>query len=198
MPLLPLEPFLFPEDLLSNAAHRAGDAARWWALHTRPRAEKTLARKFLGRSLPFFLPLYKRQWRNRGRLQCSHVPLFPSYLFLFGDDQKRVEALTTNLIVRSIAVADQDQLHTDLARVHHLITADAPLTPEDRLQPGRQVEIIRGPLTGLVGKVLRRGKKLTFHVEVQLLQRGVSVEIEGWMIEPVSEPHPATDGAHPR
>jgi len=34
----------------------------------------------------------------------------------------------------------------------------------------------------LEGKIIQRGKQMRFFVEVQLLQRGVSVEIEGWMI----------------
>ena len=188
MPLLPLEPFLFPEDLLENPEPDACDAACWWVLHTRPRAEKSLARRFLGREVPFFLPLYKRQWRSRGRLLCSHMPLFPGYLFLWGDGQARMAALETNLVVRCIPVEDQRQLRADLARVYHLIAAGEPLTPEDRLAAGARVEIISGPLAGLEGKVIRRGRQLKFFVEVQLLQRGVSVEVESWMIQPLDRP----------
>ena len=77
-----------------------------------------------------------------------------------------------------------------------LIATDAPLTPEDRLKPGALVEITSGPLAGLEGKVLRRGKQLKFIVEVQFLQSGVSVEIESWMIEPKDNSAPiATVGA---
>ena len=64
------------------------------------------------------------------------------------------------------------------------------LTPEERLKPGALVEITSGPLAGLEGKVIRRGKQLKFIVEVQFLQSGVSVEIESWMIEPKSSPSP--------
>ena len=67
MPLLPLEPFVFPATLFSDVPPET-DGGRWWALHTRPRAEKGLARRFLRRGLAFFLPLYKRQWRSNGRL----------------------------------------------------------------------------------------------------------------------------------
>ena len=38
-------------------------------------------------------------------------------------------------------------------------------------------------MAGLTGKVLRRGKDLHFFIEVQFLQRGVSVEIESWMFQ---------------
>lgn len=197
MPLLPLEPFLYPEDLLSQTTTAAADPPRWWVLHTRPRTEKCLARRFLARNLAFFLPLYQRQWRSRGRLLSSYVPLFPGYIFLHGDYQTRLAALETNRVARCLPVEDQDRLHAELARVYHLMAAGEPLAPEDRLQPGARVEIIHGPLAGLEGKVLRRGKQLRFFVEVQLLQRGVSVEIENWMIQPLDSVRPALAGGAP-
>jgi transcription antitermination factor NusG len=183
MPILPLEPFLFPEDLLSKPA--GDDDGRWWVLHTRPRAEKSLARRFLGRQVSFFLPLHRHQWRNRGRTFTSHMPLFPGYVFLRGSADDRLAALTTNLVANVLTVPDQDRLRADLLRVYGLMASGAALTPEDRLQPGARVRIAHGALAGLEGKVLRRGNGLRFFVEVQLLQRGVSVEIEPAMLEPL-------------
>src|SRR5262249_24424581 len=136
MPLLPLEPYLFPENLLSTQVWEADDGACWWVLHTRPRAEKSLARRFLDRRLSFFLPLHKRQWRNQGRQFCSHVPLFPGYVFLYGDSHARWEALRTNLVANVLPVAEPEQLSSDLARVHQLMLSEAPLRPEECLASG--------------------------------------------------------------
>jgi transcription antitermination factor NusG len=183
MPLLALEPFIHPPGLLDGAVPPAG-LDRWWVLHTRPRAEKTLARRFLDRSISFFLPLYQREWRSRGRKFRSFLPLFSGYVFLHGEPQARLVALETNLVAQVLPVDDQGQLHADLARVHHLITTGAPLAPEDRLESGDAVEIIKGPLAGLTGKVLRRGRNLKFVIEVQFLRRAVSAEVESWMIQP--------------
>jgi transcriptional antiterminator RfaH len=191
MPLLPPEPFLFPEDLLSRAIPGLEEGSRWWVLHTRPRSEKGLARRLLARSTAFFLPLHQRQWKSRGRLFRSQLPLFPGYLFLHGDTQARLAALETNLVATCLPVTDQHQLHADLVRVHRLIREGEPLTPEERVGPGTPVEIVGGPLTGLTGKVLSRGKKLRLVVEVQLLQRGVSVEIEQWMVQVLDSRPPA-------
>jgi transcriptional antiterminator RfaH len=185
MPLLPPEPFVFPDNLFLDP-FGPNDSQRWLVLHTRPRAEKALVRRFLGRSLPFFLPLYQKRWRSRGRLLCSYLPLFPGYVFLRGGPEARLEALQTNLVANCLPVEDQEQLHADLRRVHHLMTSGEPLVPEDRLQPGTLVEIIDGPLKGLQGKVLREGKRLKFFVEVNFLQRGASVEIDKWMIRALS------------
>src|SRR5207244_383929 len=94
MPILPLEPFVFPEHLFDKPDDiDQVEDGRWWVLHTRPRAEKTLARRLLGRNLPFFLPLYKRQWRSNGRSFKAHLPLFSGYVFLFGNSLARLQAL---------------------------------------------------------------------------------------------------------
>jgi transcriptional antiterminator RfaH len=184
MPLLPPEPFVFPGELLLQPRPAIPEEG-WWVLHTRPRAEKSLARRTLASGLPFFLPLHKKQWRKGGRLFTSHVPLFPGYFFLHGGPETRLKALQTNLVAQTIPVVDQERLHEDLRRVFHLIASELPLAPEPRLQPGDPVEVVAGPLTGLQGKVLARGKRLTFVIEVQLLQQGVSVELEPWMVQPL-------------
>jgi transcription antitermination factor NusG len=186
MPLLALEPTVFPETLLEQSLPEAVAGESWWVLHTRPRSEKALARQCMTRELPFYLPLYHKKWRSGGRMQNSYLPLFPGYFFLYGDSEVRHAALRTNLIANVIPVTDQLELHDDLMRVRRLIESDASVTPEDRLQPGAPVRITSGAMAGLEGKVLRREKNLRFFVEVKLLQQGVSVEIEGWMIEPLA------------
>ena len=181
MPILPLEPFLYPEDLFSSPSART-ESRRWWVLHARPRVEKVLARNCLGRQVPFFLPLCRKYTLSRGRALTSHVPLFPGYLFLLADEDARVDTLTTNLVVHCLPVPAQQQLEDALQGVHRLMVSDLPVTPERRLLPGTPVEIVSGPLAGLRGKVLRQGKKLQFIVEVTFLQQGARVEIDGSML----------------
>ncbi len=187
MPLLPLEPSRYPDDLLQSGSPRADASAWWWVLQTRPRTEKALARQLFQRGLAFFLPLYAKQWRRRGRWLRSYVPLFPGYVFLYGDPLARLTALQTHLVARVLPVEDQCQLHTDLVQVEALLRAELPVTPADRLPPGSRVTITAGPLAGLEGKVLRRGKQWKLVIEVRLLQRGVAVEIESWMLQPALE-----------
>jgi transcriptional antiterminator RfaH len=189
-----MEPFVYPDALLTSAPGGGDAEGCWWVLHTRPRAEKALARKVLAHNISFFLPLYKRQFRSRGRILCSHMPLFPGYLFLQGNHDARRRALETNLVANCLPVPDQAQLEADLRRVYLMMTSGRPLSPEDRLQPGTAVELIAGPLAGLEGKVLRRGKNLRVYVEIQFLQRGVSAEVESWMVQPLDNPRSSSVG----
>jgi transcriptional antiterminator RfaH len=192
MPLLPPEPFVYPEDLLTSSVPTSEQEGCWWVLHTRPRAEKALARKLLHQKQGFFLPLHKKQWRTNGRLLTSHVPLFPGYVFLRGDAASRLVALQTNQVARILDVPDGASLQADLARVFAVMEKGLPMAPEERLQPGSLVTITAGPLCGLEGKILRRDKRLRFIVEVNFIQRGASVEVEAWMLEPRTTPPAAT------
>jgi len=185
MPLLPLEPFVYPPDLLTTPCQSLEATGNWWVLHTRPRAEKALARKLLALRRDFFLPLYRKQWRNRGRSLASYVPLFPGYVFLRGDEAARLAALKTNQVVRVLPVPVGEQLRTDLVRIYQLMECGAPVAPEDRLQAGMPVVLTAGPLAGLQGKVIRRDRHMRFVVEVDFIQRGASVEVEGWMLHPL-------------
>jgi transcriptional antiterminator RfaH len=190
MSIVPKEPSLFPEDLF-DLSLAGGPPARWWVLYTRARAEKALGRQLLGRKTSFFLPLHESRRRARGRVVATQIPLFPGYVFLYGDAEARLHALMTNLVSRCLWVEDQAQLQDDLCRVYRLIESGAPLTPEQRLQPGSLVEITCGALAGTRGKVLSCGKQLRFTVEIQFLQQGVSLDVESWMLRPVPAEHPA-------
>ena len=182
MPILSLEPMLWPESLFD-----APQDGQWWVLHVKPRAEKALARKCFTRQARFFLP-QSRQPRGPGRLKDSYAPLFPGYVFLFGGAEDRVVALQTNLVVKVLSVPDQHELFEDLRRIHRVIESDLAILPEERLQPGMPVSIIDGPLAGLQGTVIRRKNKMTLMLKVSFLQQGASVEIESWMVEPISAP----------
>ena len=189
MPLLPAESFVYPPDILSDAAAPLEESRVWWVLHTRPRREKALARRLVEHKVGFFLPVYKRSWRSpQNRVLHGHLPLFPGYAFLFGDRADRMKAMETRLVARCLAVDDQAKLCKELVQVYRLISSGAPLAPEERIKPGALVEIVRGPFAGLRGKVVRRGKRLKFIVAVDFLQRGASVHIEGAMLTELDRP----------
>jgi transcriptional antiterminator RfaH len=188
MPILPLEPFVYPADLLTTPEPRPQTPGAWWVLHTRPRAEKALARKLLALRHGFFLLLYPKKLRIRGRSLTSYVPLFAGYVFLQGDETARQKALRTNQIFRVLPVPEGRRLQADLAKIYQLMECGAPLAPEDRLLPGMAVELTSGPLAGLQGKIIRRNRHLRFVIEVDFIERGASVEVEGWMLQPLDAP----------
>ncbi len=186
MPILARETSVHPQNLFDDPDLELDDSERrWWAIFTKSRNEKALARELERCDVPFFLPLVSRRNRIRNRYVDSFNPLFSGYLFLYGREDERIRALTTNRVSLMLHVPDQDQLRSDLRQLHHLIEIDAPLTIERRLAPGRRVRIKYGPMRGIEGVVTqRRGGKRRLLVAVEFLQSGVSVEIDDFMVEP--------------
>jgi transcriptional antiterminator RfaH len=187
MPILPAETCLFPP-LLFDIPDQAG---RWWVLYTKPNHEKKLARELLRAGTSFFLPLHERLWLKRKQLLRVFLPLFPRYVFLKATNEERFAALRTRSVISCLFVEHQEELLNDLSRLHSLIESGGSLTREPRLQSGTWVEVTHGPLAGLKGKILRRGKRMKFIVEVHFCQCGVSTELEGWMIRPAELPEQA-------
>ena len=111
----------------------------------------------------------------RGRSVTSYLPLFPGYLFLLAERDECLAALSTGRAVRSLEVADQNGLWSDLRQLHKLIGSGSPILPEERLVPGAKVEIANGPLAGMRGTVLRAASGRRFVVSVHFIHRGASV-----------------------
>ena len=174
---------VWPERLFEGDAH-----GLWWVLHVKPRSEKALARRCAGKQASFFLPQYRQLRKSQGRVRDSYLPLFPGYLFLFGDERDRLTALETNLVVNVLSVANQRELFEDLKRINRVIESGLPMLPGERLRPGAAVMITDGPLAGMHGHVIREKNKLTLILKVSFLQQGAPVEIDRWMVEPLPAP----------
>lgn len=158
---------------------------RWWVLQTKPRQEKSLARDLLARCIPYYLPQVPQTALVRGRRRTSFIPLFSGYLFLFGNDRDRYTSMTTNRIASYLPVVDDIEFTRDLRQIFQLVSAKAPLTVESRLQTGDRVRVKKGTLAGVEGTVIDRRGRCRLLVAVHLLQQGVSMEIDDYMLEPI-------------
>jgi transcriptional antiterminator RfaH len=171
-----------PPDLLQSPPLNGGDR-RWWTLYTRVRQEKALSRELLAWKIPFYLPLVKQTNLHGGRKRVGYLPLFSSYLFLFGTDDERVRALTTDRVAKWLPAPDPDELVRDLAQIQRLIQAEVPLTLESKLQPGTPVRVRTGVLAGIEGIVHARTKPTKLVVYVEMLNQGVSLEVDDFTLE---------------
>ena len=189
MPILPSEPDMYPDDLWAEGrgVSNHGTDLRWWCLHTKPRQEKSTARALRTRQVPYYLPQIVHENRTPGgRKTRSVLPLFTSYLFLLGDDQDRIEALRTNNLVGVLEVVDQDALACDLRQIHQMLSSGLMVLPEPSYPVGSRIRILSGPLSGMEGTVVRRGKRDQFVAVVRFLGRGVSVNLEDWQVERIA------------
>jgi transcriptional antiterminator RfaH len=192
MPILPAEPEFYPPTLWQQNEHsdstRAPMEAVWWCLHAKPRQEKAVGRELHKLGLSFYLPQVLKEDRTpQGRKIRSVVPLFPGYLFLLGDHAARLAALRGNRLVSVLEVRDQLSLERDLRQIHTMLASGIPVGPEPGIPVGARVRICTGPLTGVEGTVIRRGRRDQFVAVVRFLGRGAIVDLEDWQVEQISE-----------
>lgn len=184
MPILKKEDDLFPVDLFENEALLADDSKSWWCIYTMSRREKDLMRRLKKMEIAHYGPVIPKRFRSpNGRLRTSWIPLFPNYIFMFGSEEDRHAALTTNCISKCNRVEESEALVETLRQIKSIIDTGVPLTPEGRLEPGNLVRVKSGHFAGYEGTVIRREGKTRFSLCVQYLNQGVSIEIDEGLLE---------------
>jgi transcription antitermination factor NusG len=190
MPILPAEPDLNPTNLWEMGG-RLESGGRWWCLHTKPRQEKAVARGLKLQDIAYYLPqVVKLDRTPQGRRIRSIIPLFPGYLFLFGDEFARAEALRSNRLAHVLEIADQDRLIHDLRQVYQMLSSGLPIIPDPVIPVGARVRIKTGPLQGIEGTVIRRGKRDQFVAIVEFVGQGAAVDLEDWLVERIDDASP--------
>jgi len=189
MPILPAEPDCYPVDLWEDEVTLPSKPdGVWWCLHTKPRQEKAIARELREQAVVYYLPQVVKESRTpQGRRLESVAPLFASYVFLYGDPHDRLTALRSHRLVNVLEVVDQDDLVRDLRQIYRMLSSGLTVSAEPAVPVGAKVRIATGPLTGIVGTVIRRGKRDQFVAVVQFLGRGATVDLQDWQVEQITD-----------
>lgn len=162
-------------------------AANWYAIQTRLRFEKKVDVLLRLRGTETFLPLLNqvRRWSDRSKTLSS--PLFPGYVFArFGPSRKELLAvLQTRGVIAIAGPHDQPCPVPDnqIETLRLLLHADVECAMCSFLQTGQRVRIRGGALDGLQGVLQEIGRK-SLVVAVDCIQRAISVQIQGYDLEP--------------
>ena len=171
----------------STIASSGATSADWYALYTCSRHEKQIAAQLQQHDIEFFLPLYEslRRWKDR-RVKIQ-LPLFPGYVFVRTELQRKSEVLHLPGAVRFVAFNG----HPAILSEADLLTLRAGLNQGVRAQPhpylriGRRVRVCRGPLSGMEGILVRRKDHFRLVVSVDLIMRSIAIEVDAADVEPV-------------
>jgi transcription antitermination factor NusG len=161
--------------LPNNAQSRS-----WFALRVKPRHEKAAERNLTSRGLEAFSPLYasRRAWSDR--TQTVRLPLFPGYVFCRFERAQRFQVVTTPGVASIVGFAQQDTPVADeeIASIESVLSSGLPVAPGSYWREGDAIVIEHGPLAGARGVVVRQKNSCRLIVNVELLQRSVSVEVD--------------------
>lgn len=185
MPISTPIPTYWPPSLFDDEAGEQSPHS-WSAYQVKPRCEKRVSQRLNRTSVGYFLPAVEETRRYQRRKVTVQNLLFPGYVFAYGESgEMRSCRYSVPGIVNHLEEADQQSLRGSLLALKEMIDTGAPLTPEQKLEPGVPVEITHGPLTGYRGRVVENKKGLRFVVQLDFIQQGASVAVDGSMVRPV-------------
>lgn len=139
------------------------DDAAWYAVSTKSRQEKVVATMLEYLSVANFLPLINEERRWSDRKQVIAMPLFQGYVFV-------CIATTAEVLLRVLkvpGVVDFVRSRTgplpipdnEIADVRSVLAHGVGCSPYPFLKAGDRVRVMRGPLTGIEGTIVRSGSQ---------------------------------------
>lgn len=162
----------------------------WYAVHTRSRHERKVRTELERQQFEAFLPEYRTWSRRRDRRKQILKPLFPGYLFVRSkmSSAERLAILQTASVVRLVGIGYEPVPVPDheVESIKILLRGAADARPAAPLKVGQRVQVMEGPLSGVIGIVeqgSRRppggqtgGRRIV--VSVDLLGRAVSASLD--------------------
>ncbi|MBI4445351.1 MAG: UpxY family transcription antiterminator [Acidobacteria bacterium] len=160
--------------------------ANWYAVYTRSRHEKIVAEELWKKQIECFLPLHEKisQWKDRKKK--IQLPLFPGYLFVHVPiKERRLDILKLESVVRIIGFSNEPVAipEEQIQAVKTLVFSTLQFDPYPYIGIGDRVEIIRGPLKGLCGRLIEKKNKYRFILSIDLIQQSVACEIDAADVE---------------
>jgi transcriptional antiterminator RfaH len=153
---------------------------KWYAIYTKPRAEKQVNQRLIEEGVETFLPLQKtyRVWSDRKKL--VEKPLLPSYLFVKIKAKNIHHIYRVQGIVKFVSFEGKPvsipKKQIDTLRLLVNSDADIEVTSENFSQ-GDNVEVISGSLVGLRGELIRIGKKNRVVIRIDKLDQNLLLKI---------------------
>ena len=161
---------------------------QWYAIRTRSRAEKVVREQVAQRGMESFLPMMTRvsQWKDRRKR--IDWPLFSGYCFARFSGQQRLLILQSPGVVEVIGSAfgrPEPIPDSEIIAIQQVISSRQAYEPHPQLAEGMVVQVIRGPLIGLHGKLLKKTDGCRLIITINLIGQGAAVHIDADDIAPV-------------
>lgn len=160
---------------------------RWYALRTRARHEKLVRDRLQGQGIEPLLPTVKRlnQWKDRKKE--VEVPLFSGYCFARFAWPDRLAAQKISGVVDIVGSGDRPESIPDeeIEALQTLMASTLRYDAHPYMHEGMEVEVVRGPLQGVRGILVRKEKHHRLVIAVHLIQKAASVEMYDSDVVPV-------------
>lgn len=160
----------------------------WYAVYTRCRHEKQVASFLDKQEIETFVPLCREWSRRQDRKLTIQVPALPGYLFVRCPLYAETRALIkrTSGVLRLVESAGRPAVIPE-RQIESLRTALATsLNAEGHpyLQIGDRVRVVRGPMLGAEGYLVRASEsRQRLVIAIDYVNQALSVEIDEQCVE---------------
>jgi len=156
-------------------------------LRTRSRHEKTVHNQLVEREVQTFLPVVERWSRWKDRRKKIAFPLFPGYCFARFSLVERLRVLNVVGVAGLVGCSGRPEPVPDaeIDAIQRLAATTLQYDPHPFLTEGMDVEVVRGPLAGVRGKLLRKDRITRLVLAVTLIHQAAVVEIHPADVVPV-------------
>ncbi|MDR4464015.1 MAG: UpxY family transcription antiterminator [Nitrospira sp.] len=156
------------------------ESLHWYALRTRSRHEKLVRDQLDKQGIEPLLPTVKRlsQWKDRKKE--IEVPLFSGYCFVRFAHREKTPVQKVTGVVEIVGSGSRPEPipEQEIDALRRLMTSVLPYDPHPYLHEGMRVEVIRGPLQGVQGILLRKEKRHRLVLGIRLIEQAAAVEID--------------------
>jgi transcription antitermination factor NusG len=152
----------------------------WYAVWTRSRHEKVVHEQLARKEIDTFLPTITRWSRWKDRKKQIAWPLFPGYVFARFDADAMLPILKCTGVVSVVSFEGKPAPIPDFEvdGIKRLIESELRFDPCPLIREGMMVEVIHGPLKGVIGRLVRKGSHARLVLSVDLIGRGVMVTVD--------------------
>jgi transcriptional antiterminator RfaH len=170
---------ILPEEDIVKTTVREPEE-RWYAVYTRPRAEKLVYDRLIEEGIETLLPIQRtfRVWSDRKKL--VEKPLIPSYIFVYTRKIFFPKVFKIPGVVKFVSFEGSPvsipQNQIDILRL--LVNSDAHIDVTAEIYAkGDNVEVISGSLVGLTGELIKIGTRNRVVVRIDKLDKNLVLKI---------------------
>lgn len=179
------------ETELGRMPGRQNPDEAWYAVQTGHRCEQRVALGLTNKGFKTYLPLLREvhQWKDRRKI--IEVPAFSGYLFMHYEPtlRNRVKVLETNGIVRLLGGNHEPSRisQDEIDAVRRTLNSNTPCDRCDALTPGTLIQVMRGPLAGIRGRLARIKNSFRLIVTIPAFSQAISAELNLSDVEAVHD-----------
>jgi transcription antitermination factor NusG len=163
-----------------NDTAKEPDVLPWFAIWTRSRHEKVVEEQLSHRDVEAFLPTIPRWSRWKDRKKKIDWPLFPGYVFARFVPENTLPILKCSGVVSIVSFEGRPAPipEFEIAGIRRLVESEIQFDPCPFVKEGMLVEVVHGPLKGVIGRLVRKGSHARLVLSVDLIGRAVMVTVD--------------------